>query len=229
MVKRIIFDLDDTLVRTGDVFQDQLETFVDFVQSEFAFVDDPDRVRQVQTERDRALSPDHEISLSHFPESLVSTWTFFCELAEREPSPAALERCREIGWKTYEIMPDPMDGLETVLSDLADEYELVLYTMGEPKVQRRKIDYHGLRQWFSVVHIAPIKTVETLRHIHRPFAPEDVLLVGDSLRTEIKQGLELGLPVIHRAPEEMWHFHQVPVDEDFPSISKLTEIKEHLP
>lgn len=229
MVQRIIFDLDDTLVRTGDVFQGQIDTFVDLVRSEFDFVEDRDRVRELQTERDRVMSPDHEISLGHFPESLASAWEFFCELAGRTPRASALERCRKIGWKTYEIMPDPMSGLETVLDDLAAEYELVLYTMGEPEVQRRKIDYYSLRQWFSVVHIAPIKTVDTLRHIHRPFDPEDVLLVGDSLRTEIRQGLELGLPVIHRAPEEMWHYHDVPVDGDFPSITELPEIKDHLP
>lgn len=229
MVQRIIFDLDDTLVRTGDVFQSQIETFVEMVHAEFDFVDDRDRVREVQTERDRALSPDHEVSLAHFPESLASTWTFFCELADRTPRPAALERCREIGWETYDIMPDSMAGMESVLDDLAPEYELVLYTMGEPEVQRRKIDHHGLRKWFSMVHIAPFKTVDTLRHVHRPFDPEDVLLIGDSLRTEIKQGLQLGLPVIHRAPEEMWHFHDVPVDGDFPSVTELPEIRNHLP
>jgi putative hydrolase of the HAD superfamily len=229
MVRRIIFDLDDTLIKTGEVFQSQLEAFADYVCDTFEFAEDTSRVLDIHRTRDRILRNDNDFSHDHFPNSLVSTWKLFCELADAKPRSGDLKHVRDLGWETYEIIPDPLDGMETVLDDLSGQYELVLYTMGSPEIQRPKISHYELEQWFSYIHISPHKTVETLKPVYQPYEPEHALIIGDSLRTEIKPGLEHGLSVIHRAPDKMWDFNQVPIDRDVPAVNELHEIKEHLP
>jgi putative hydrolase of the HAD superfamily len=229
MVRRIIFDLDDTLIKTGVVFQNQLTAFANYVSNTFGFVEDPARVLDIHRTRDRILRNDNDFSHDHFPNSLVSTWKFFCELADVKPRASDLDHVRDLGWETYEIIPESLDGMEAVLDDLSRDYELVLYTMGSPDIQRPKISHYELEQWFSYIHISPHKTVETLKPIYLPYEPEHALIVGDSLRTEIKPGIEHGLSVIHRAPDNLWDYHQVPIDQDVPAVSELREIKDHLP
>ncbi len=229
MIHRIIFDLDDTLIKTGEVFRKQLRKFTRYVCSEFEFVHDKRKVLEIQQARNRVLRNASDFSHSSFPNSLAWTWKFFCELADRKPRSKHLETVRGIGWETYEIIPDPLEGLERVLHDLANEYELVLYTMGSPEVQRPKIDHYDLRNWFSFIHIPLRKSVETLGPIYRPYEPRHALIIGDSLRTEIRPGLEHGLSVIHRIPEETWDFNRVKLAEEVPSVSRLPEITDHLP
>jgi putative hydrolase of the HAD superfamily len=228
MVSRIIFDLDDTLLKTGEVFRQQLQQFAEEACSEFSFAESTSRVLELQAWRDRTLRT-NTFSNEHFPNSLAATWEYFCELDGRKPNQQKLEQIRELGWQTYDIIPEPLDGMDTVLDELHSDYDLVLYTMGDPDIQRPKINHYDLGQWFSIIHISPHKTTETLEPVYRPFHPDDVALVGDSLRTEIQPGLEHGLSVIHRSPEEMWDFNHVSLDAEFPSIKNLHEIKNHLP
>lgn len=229
MVSRIVFDLDDTLVHTGRTFRRQLEAFAGKVCERF---DDVDRSKDVLTEQkkvDRELLDDGNLELKHFPESLARTWERYCKRFDQPVNESDLQECRRLGWDVYEMVPEPLDGLEEVLDHLQNDYELILYTMGSPEVQYRKIDSFDLRQWFSTIHITPRKSTDVLDRIIQPYPPDHAMIVGDSLRTEIQHGLELGMNVLHRAPEEMWHFHDVSVRDDFPAINELREVLDHLP
>lgn len=229
MVRRIIFDLDDTLVHTGRTFRNQLKTFAEKVHERFEGVGSPDEVLSEQQRIDRELLNDGELALKHFPESLARTWEYFCREHGSSVRETDVEECRQIGWDVYEMIPEPLNGLESVLGSLQDDYELVLYTMGSPKVQYRKIDSFNLQHWFSTLHITPKKTVDVLDRIIKPYPPEQVMIVGDSLRTEIQHGLELGMNVLHRDPGDIWHFHDVDIDEDFPRVEELKDVLDHVP
>ena len=101
--------------------------------------------------------------------------------------------------------------------------------MGDPEIQSEKINYHGLSSWFSEIHIVPIKDQNTLTPLVRPRPPEQVGIVGDSLRGEIQPGLELGLRVVHRETPSNWHYHQVELSGDYPVIRELPELLEIFP
>lgn len=229
MVSRIIFDLDDTLVHTGRTFRRQLNTFAEKVCNNFGAVESPDEVLEEQKRIDRELLTNGDLELRHFPQSLAKTWESYCERHGRSADESDLEECRRIGWDVYDMVPEPLNGLETVLDCLQSDYELTLYTMGSPDVQYKKIDSFDLKRWFSTLHITPRKSVEVLDQIVRPYPPDHVMIVGDSLRTEIQHGLELGMKVVHRTPEEMWHFHDVAIEDDFPTIRELGEVLDHIP
>ncbi|MFB6226733.1 MAG: HAD family hydrolase [bacterium] len=229
MVSRIVFDLDDTLVHTGRTFRRQLERFATRVCQRFEAIESTETVLEQQKRVDKKLLSDDNLDLKHFPESLVETWRFYCDKYDRSVETSDLEECRRIGWAVYEMVPEPLAGLESVMKRLQGDYELTLYTMGSPDVQYRKIDSFELRRWFSTLHITPRKSVDVLERIIHPHPPDQVMIVGDSLRTEIQHGLQLGMKVIHRDPEDIWHFHKVSIDESFPSIKQLEEVLDHLP
>lgn len=231
MVRRIIFDLDDTLLRTGVCFRDQLKEFAEKVHTTLPLPDDhgPSEILDHQRRVNIDLYEKHGFSNDHFPRSLVHTWISYCRETDRPVYAAELEECRRIGWRVFERIPEPIPEMESVLDELQSEYELVLYTMGDPEIQRRKIRHFNLEQWFSLLHIIPDKTDFDLNRVVAPLPVHQVAIVGDSLRNEIKPGLDLGLHTIHCQPGHDLSYPEQDLEEEVPSIQSLSEVFDHLP
>jgi putative hydrolase of the HAD superfamily len=58
-----------------------------------------------------------------------------------------------------------LDGVNAVLDDLADKYELVLITKGDLVDQERKVIDSGLSDYFQGIEIVSEKGVDTYRTI----------------------------------------------------------------
>ncbi len=83
----------------------------------------------------------------------------------------------------------------------------ILVTTGVRSVQAQKIDALGLRAWLEAVYVddalaVPRRGKKALfRAIldERCLAPEEVVVVGDSLESEVAAGAELGMRTVHVA------------------------------
>jgi len=229
MVERIIFDLDDTLLDTGRFYRKQLDEFADKAANYFGPEVTRERALTAQQEIDRQELKRLGMDKKRFPESLVKTWEYLCKEQERSPHRIDLEECARIGWDVYRQVPEPLAGMQSTLDRLYSRFQLILYTMGDPEIQTEKIDYHDLAKWFTEIHIVPMKDRDTLKPLVRPRPPEQVGIVGDSLRGEIQPGLELGLRVVHRETLSNWHYHEVELSEDYPVIRELPELLDIFP
>lgn len=229
MVERVIIDLDDTLLETGKCFHERIFSFCEKLMRYVPEISSVNSIQKKQEEFDQELLDEVKLDLKRFPESLARTWKFFCQKYDRPLRQKHIDQSRKIGWDVYQRIPDPLDDMETTLDSLHDRFELVLYTMGNPHVQYKKIDHYDLHQWFSVLHVIPFKDLSSLRNVVHPYDAEYTAIIGDSLRTEIKPALELGMKAIHRQPEHTWHFHTLSLDGEFPSIQSLSEVHDHLP
>ncbi|MFB6355082.1 MAG: HAD family hydrolase [bacterium] len=229
MVSRIVFDLDDTLLESGKYYRRQLRQFGEKVLQQFEPIDDVETVLQRQQVVDREVMGELGLDKSRFLRSLARTWKWYCKKYDREVSDDDLDECLSIGWGVYDTIPEPIDGMEDTLERLDDEYDLVLYTMGDPEIQVPKIRHHSLERWFSHLHIVPEKNRRYLEQVTVPYGVGHTAIIGDSLRGEIQPAIELGLLAIHRETEQSWYFHHAEIDEEFPSIQKLPELFEYLP
>lgn len=229
MVRRIIFDLDDTLLQTGQYYNRQLNLFAEKISKNFPSAGSKEDILSVYFEIDSKAIMKHGYDKSHFPESMGKTWEYFCRQYNVSVEKEDLEECHEIGWEVYTTIPEPVDRMEKTIEQLYPDYELLLYTMGDSEIQFEKINYYSLQRWFTEIHVVPLKEIKYLSQIVRPYPPGDTMIVGDSLRGEIKPALELGIKPVHRKSDFPWGYHEVDVDGDYPEIRELSELLELLP
>ena len=96
---------------------------------------------------------------------------------------------------TYEDKMEPFSGYETLKSLPLRKY---LVTTGFTKLQHSKIEQLGIGQDFEAIYVVdPSKSELTKKDIFRQlladnhYQPEEVLVVGDDLHSEIKAAKEL--------------------------------------
>ncbi len=228
MVKMIIFDLDDTLIDTGKYYHRQLDLFTSAVKEKFPEAGSKEDILEVYYGFDSNTIEEDGYDKAHFPGSMVATWKYYCSEYGYEIVEEELKQCAKIGWDVYSRIPEQLKDTVETLERLREDYELILYTMGDAEIQLEKIEHHNLERWFDQLHVVPLKERHYLEKISRPYPPESVMVVGDSLRGEIKPALELGMYAVHRESDFPWSFHEVSVPGEFPTINDLPELFELL-
>lgn len=124
------------------------------------------------------------------------------------------------------------EGAETLVSDLSVEYPLMLITKGELTHQQRKVEESGLMDYFASVEVVGEKTLDIYRDLlqrHRVDVGR-FLMVGNSIRSDIRPILELGGWAVHVSPHLTWEHEEGEIPEDiggrFKAVERLSEIPE---
>ena len=110
-----------------------------------------------------------------------------------------------------------LDGVEPAVRELSGRYDLLLITKGDLFDQESKLARSGLADLFLGVEIVSEKNVATYRGIleRRGIKPEEFVMVGNSLRSDIVPVLELGARAVHIPYHVTWHHEHVP-EESLP-------------
>ncbi len=141
-----------------------------------------------------------------------------------------------LGWGKRMLMEptELLDGVEATLKLLGKRYDLLLITKGDLFDQESKLARSGLAGLFLGVEIVSEKDVESYRRIleRRGIKPEEFVMVGNSLRSDVVPVLELGAGAVHIPYQVTWHHEHVP-DESLPRkgwyrIDKITELSRLL-
>ena len=122
-----------------------------------------------------------------------------------------------LGWGKRMLMEPTklLDGVEKTLRDLGGRYDLLLITKGDLFDQESKLARSGLGELFLGVEILSEKNVETYRAVftRRGIKPEDFVMVGNSLRSDVVPVVSLGGHAVHIPYEVTWHHEHVPEEE----------------
>ncbi len=122
-----------------------------------------------------------------------------------------------LGWGKRMLMEptELLDGVEETLRDLGGRYDLLLITKGDLFDQESKLARSGLGELFLGVEILSEKNAETYRGVftRRGIKPEDFVMVGNSLRSDVVPVVGLGARAVHIPYEVTWHHEHVPEDE----------------
>ncbi len=122
-----------------------------------------------------------------------------------------------------------LDGVKDILSLLQNRYKLIVATKGDLLDQQRKLDRSGIAEYFDHVEIMSDKTDKEYTKLVSALnvAPENILMVGNSLKSDIiPPALSIGMYAAYVPYHTMWQ-HEV-VDNNISSkhFYKVDNIRE---
>jgi putative hydrolase of the HAD superfamily len=118
------------------------------------------------------------------------------------------------------MLVDPtelLDGVHETLVDISARYSLLLITKGDLFDQESKLARSGLAELFAGVEILSDKTVDSYRLLlkRRDIEPEEFVMVGNSMRSDIAPVVALGARAVHIPYHVTWNHEHLP-DESLP-------------
>ncbi len=142
---------------------------------------------------------------------------------------AEINKILEIG-KTLLSMPIKLlDGVENVLQKLKNSFKLILVTKGDLLDQERKLQNSGLIDYFHHIEIISDKHENNYKKLlaHLDIKPEEFLMVGNSIKSDILPVINIGAKAVHIPFEVTWQHennHSIPDIETFITVSDISQI-----
>ena len=124
----------------------------------------------------------------------------------------------------------PLPEVEQTLQRLqAYPYRLVVFTKGELQDQENKLKRSGLVKYFSHVEITSNKTEVEFQQLceHLGILPEELLMVGNSLKSDIAPALNIGASAIHIPFHVTWQLENFE-DIEHHRLVKISHFNEIL-
>ena len=148
---------------------------------------------------------------------------------------AAAELCGEdfdsrIYRKTKQIIHDLAyhefhlkEGIEDVLKALGKKYRLAVATKGDLPEQMNKYRESGLKKYFHHIEVMEKKSEEDYLEMAAKLdlRPEEILMVGNSVKSDIAPVINIGGTAIHVPHEVTWAHEMM----DIPDSDRVIEVK----
>ena len=151
-------------------------------------------------------------------------------------SATQLSELLEAGKHLLQLPATPLPGVEETLQRLSvacrtSTLKLVCFTKGELQDQENKLRRSGLGKYFDHVEITSDKTEKEFLALcrHLDIEPQELLMVGNSLKSDIAPALAIGAQAVHipfhvtgqlEVHEDIEHERMVKLE----SISQLPEL-----
>jgi len=103
-----------------------------------------------------------------------------------------------------------LDGAAEIIPALARDYQLMLITKGDLRDQERKLRESGLEPCFTAVEIVSEKNTSVYERVlaRHGVAPKQLVMIGNSLKSDILPVLELGGYGVHIPYRITWQHEQ---------------------
>ena len=116
-----------------------------------------------------------------------------------------------------------LDDVEHILTTLQNKYRLILVTKGDLLDQERKLEKSGISHYFHHIEIMSNKRKEDYKKLiqHLDIQPQEFLMIGNSLRSDIVPVLKIGGSAIYVPYDIMWQ-HESIDDHDLEDLNYKT-------
>ncbi|MCE2894789.1 MAG: HAD hydrolase-like protein [Flammeovirgaceae bacterium] len=225
-IKVIAFDADDTLWHNEHYFQEVEHTFCTMLE---------EYLPQHTVERELLQTEIKNVSLygygiKSFILSMIET---AIRISDKTIQVSVVERIIQLGREMLDKPIEKMDSVDEVLHLLKDKYRLVVATKGDLLDQERKLKKSGLEHFFHHIEIMSEKGESDYAKLikHLDIKPEEFLMIGNSLKSDVLPVLALGGHGFHIPYHITWGHEKVDKIIDHPNFkefSKLSEIVDHL-
>jgi putative hydrolase of the HAD superfamily len=222
----IVFDLDDTLVDTSEIYFLARNRFLSIMQEE-GF--DPKYVIGIFESIDKINIEKHGYRPERYGKSMEETYDQLTKLSGNVVKHEVKCRVAECGMILFVKLPRVIDGAIELLEWSYQQFKLVLLTRGVETLQHKKIEHANLRKYFGLIRIENLKDKNSyLRIIYESgYLPEQTWVIGDSIKSDINPGIEAGAKCIlyvYKHPDYYWaqEYGHFPVGS-FYRIDKLNE------
>lgn len=191
-ITHVAFDADDTLWAHEDIFVNAKATATEILAPYLAGRDLEAELYRFEKKN----LPEFGYGVKGFVLSLIET---AIELSDGRIGARDIQRFIELG---KEMIAHPIELLPYVratIDVLEDRYPLLIITKGDLFDQENKVARAGIGEHFAAVEILSEKSPERYRAVCRrhDFTPSGLLMIGNSLRSDILPVLEIGGQAIH--------------------------------
>lgn len=152
-------------------------------------------------------------------------------------SPDYLEELLQLGKQLLHLPATPLPGVEQTLSALRDRIDsqqthIVVFTKGELQDQENKLRRSGLLKYFDDVEITSDKTQREFLALceHQGIHPSELLMIGNSLKSDCAPALAIGAWAIHIPFHVTWqleHFEDID-HERLIKVDKISDILKYI-
>lgn len=212
----VFFDADDTLWENESYFREAEHRFALLLSDYAPEKDIVDMLMQKQEE--------------NIPVYGYGSKTYLIGMLD-----AATELCGEdfssrIYLKTKQIIHDLayhefhlIDGIEDVLKALRRKYRLAVATKGDLPEQMNKYRESGLQKYFHHIEVMEKKSEEDYLAMAAKLdiRPQDMVMVGNSVKSDIAPVINIGGVAIHVPHEVTWAHEMM----DIPDSERVIEVK----
>uniref|UniRef100_UPI004047AC92 HAD family hydrolase n=1 Tax=Algoriphagus sp. TaxID=1872435 RepID=UPI004047AC92 len=220
-IRVIAFDADDTLWINETYFREAEEKFASLLED---FLPQHAIMKELYRTEIANLSL-YGYGIKGFMLSMIET---ALRISEQQLPIRLVERIIQIGQEMLAKPVDLLPGVEEVLKSLQGDYRIVLATKGDLVDQERKLYKSGLEGYFLHIEIMsekkPADYQKLIRHLD--IQANELLMIGNSLKSDILPVLELGGYGIHVPFHTTWVHEQVEhevVHERFLTAAHLGE------
>ena len=140
-----------------------------------------------------------------------------------------LLRIQQLGRSLLNIPATPLEGVEETLQAIRAmaRYKMVVFTKGEILDQENKLRRSGLWDYFDRVEVVADKTPRQYRELCAMFGIgiSELLMVGNSFKSDIEPVLHLGGQAVH-IPFELTWAHELTEEYDHDNLVRIKSISE---
>ena len=224
-IKAIAFDADDTLW-DNETFFLNVEKNMCEILSDYG---DAQAISASLFKTEMANMDDYGYGAMAYTLSLVEN---AIKVSNGKVSASQIHQILELGRTLLRLDASPLEGVQDTLRQLKEtgKYKLVVFTKGELLTQENKLKRSGLLPYFDHVVIVSDKQEPQYRDLCEQLCikPEELLMVGNSLKSDILPALNIGAWAVHIPYEVMWQ-HEVIDNFDHHRMFQLNQFAELLP
>ncbi len=211
MVKRIIFDIDNTLIKWEDSYYGELGKVFDELQIQYTQLDIEKIIlaiaeyekREIYFKKDAMLQICEEKLERELPDNFIDTMLTYFEKCVPEHLPSGV--------------------LET-LEYLSRKYELVTLTNWFEETQSIRLQKVGIEKYFKKIYACDRIKIKPNKESYLTAAgdnkPQNCLMIGDNLINDIEGAKKCGMQVIYYNPKKL--------QTQYPNIQKFEELQQIL-
>jgi putative hydrolase of the HAD superfamily len=221
-IKIIAFDADDTLWVNEPYFQETEHKFCGLLEDFLPHHTVSQELFRIEMEN---LSL-YGYGVKGYMLCMLET---ISKITENKANIELVNKTIELGKELLNKPIELIDGVEEVLKTLNGDYRLVMATKGDLLDQERKLINSGLEKYFHHIEIMSNKEKKDYQKLlkHLDCKPENFLMVGNSIKSDVLPVLALGRFAIHVPYHTTWAHEQVTQNveqPDFVQVNKITEI-----
>ncbi len=225
-IKVIGFDADDTLWVNETFFRETEKQFAALLKA-YA---QPDEVYRILYKVEVANMSIYGFGIKAFVLSLIETANL---ISDFRVTARETDQIIRLGKEMLNKPVELLDGVEDVLKNLHGRYRLIVATKGDLLDQERKLKKSGLLNYFHHIEVMSDKTPEAYNNLihHLDIQPEQFLMIGNSVKSDILPVIDLGSYAIHVPFHTTWHHELVaePVDsENYKEVENIREVLDVL-
>lgn len=223
MIEVIAFDADDTLWHNERHYTEAKEVFTQIL----ARYHEPGWIEEKLDSTELQNLNRYGYGIKSFALSMIET---AIQLTEGRITGHEIQEVIAIAWDMLTKPMEVFDGVRETINALAESYKLLLITKGDLFEQEAKIARSGIGDAFSSIEIVSEKTpqaYQAILHKHQ-VQPEQFVMVGNSLKSDILPVLAIGGTGIYIPFETTWVHELVPeeelADKDFIRLASIAHV-----